>query len=47
MMDIQVDDALDIMKGLYETGDGSLDLIFLYAEKTQYSLYLEWATKLC
>jgi predicted O-methyltransferase YrrM len=46
MIDIQVGDALETMKVLYETGEGPFDLIFIDAEKTQYSVYLEWAIKL-
>ena len=46
MIDIKVGDALDTMKTLYEIRADPFDLIFLDAEKTQYSLYLEWAIKL-
>jgi predicted O-methyltransferase YrrM len=46
MIDIRVGDALETMKALYGTGEGPFDLIFIDAEKTQYSVYLEWAIKL-
>jgi len=46
MIDIRVGDALETMKALYETGEGPFDLIFIDAEKTQYSVYLEWAINL-
>ena len=46
LVDIQVGDALDMMKTLHETGEGPFDLIFIDAEKSQYCEYLEWAIKL-
>ncbi len=46
LIDIQVGDALDTLRTLDKDREGPFDLIFIDANKSQYSKYLDWAIKL-
>ncbi|MCK4826606.1 O-methyltransferase, partial [bacterium] len=45
-IELKVGDGLDSLKELVESGAGPFDLIFIDAEKSQYSKYLDWSIKL-
>ena len=46
LIDIQVGDALDSLRTLDKDQEGPFDLIFIDANKSQYSEYLDWSIKL-
>ncbi|MCK4489269.1 MAG: O-methyltransferase, partial [Anaerolineales bacterium] len=46
LIDIRVGDALDMLRTLDEDREGPFDLIFIDANKSQYSEYLDWSIKL-
>jgi predicted O-methyltransferase YrrM len=45
-LDIKVGDAIQSLRELHKSGADPFDLIFLDADKSQYSTYLAWAIKL-
>jgi len=46
LIDIRVGDALDTLRILDKNREGPFDLIFIDANKSQYSEYLDWSIKL-
>jgi len=46
LIEIQVGDALDSLRTLDKDREGPFDLIFIDANKSQYSEYLDWSIKL-
>ncbi|MGB2955014.1 MAG: O-methyltransferase [Anaerolineales bacterium] len=46
LIDIQLGDALDSLRTLDKDQEGPFDLIFIDANKSQYSEYLDWSIKL-
>ncbi len=46
LVDIRVGDALDSLRTLDKDREGPFDLIFIDANKSQYSEYLDWSIKL-
>ena len=46
LIDIRVGDALDTLRTLDKDQEGPFDLIFIDANKSQYSEYLDWSIKL-
>jgi predicted O-methyltransferase YrrM len=45
-IDIRIGDALDTLRTLDKNREGPFDLIFIDANKSQYSEYLDWSIKL-
>ena len=46
LIDIQLGDALDTLRTLDKDREGPFDVIFIDANKSQYSEYLDWSIKL-